>query len=251
MDVHRSSRSAFLLAICLGAVAVAAPAPAVDEAPKPPSITVVGVGRERGTPDTVQLQFAVEHSAPTARAASLAAAKSASQVIEALREEVGDDGRVETRGFNLSPVYSREPERPSEPKVGLREPVIVGYTAVNQVAVETRRVESVGAMIDGAIAAGAARINNLSFTVRDPAPLQARTLRAAGADAAAQAAAIAEALNVRLTGVLEAATEGLGLPIPQPYSGVAMHAEAAMVQTPIEPGEVTTDVRVRVKYGIE
>lgn len=215
-----------------------------EEAPR--NITVVGVGREVGAPDLAHLTFAVEQTAPTAQAASQAAAKSATQLVDDLRKQVGEDGKVQTSGYNLNPVYRQEMERmpPDRP----RRPEIVGYTASNEVLVETRRVDSVGALIDTAAATGAARIGNLSFNLRDPAPARNRALKSAGADAAGQAAAIAEALQVRITRVLEATTEGGSAPIP--YKRVMAMAAESMA-TPVEPGDVATEVRLRVTYGIE
>ena len=211
------------------------------------TITVVGVGRERGTPDRAELRVAVEQTAPTAQAASQQAAKAAGQVIEALRKEVGPEGRVDTASYQLTPVYRSDNRTPGRE----RSPEIVGYTALNQLAVRTRRLDAVGTLIDAAIGAGAARVDTLSFAIAYPAPLQAAALRAAGADAAAQAAAIAESLHVTLRAVVEASTEAMERPLPQRFATAMMRSEAAMAPTPIEPGEVTSEARVRVTYGIE
>ncbi len=218
-----------------------------DEAPLPRNITVVGVGREVGSPDLARITFAVEEAAPTAAAASQAAAKSATTLIEALKKQLGEDGKVESRGYNLSPVYRQETERPTAD--GRRRPEIVGYSASNQVAVETKRVDGVGTFIDMAAANGASRIGDVAFTLRDAAPARNRALNTAGADAAGQAAAIADALQVKITRVLEATTESSGGPVL--YKRTAMAMAADTVATPIEPGDVTTEVRLRVTYGIE
>ena len=242
----------FVVALGLSAWAMLAAAHAEDPltAPSPDhrgrTITVVGIGHERATPDRADLRIAVEQTAPSAQAASQQAAKAASQVIDALKKIVGPDGRVDTASYQLTPVYRSDNRTPSRE----RGPEIVGYTALNQLAVQTRHLDAIGPLIDAAIAAGAARIDTLSFTIADPAPVQAAALRAAGADAASQAAAIAESLHVTLKAVLEASTEALERPLPQRFSPM-MRAEAAMASTPIEPGEVTTDARVRVTYGIE
>lgn len=215
--------------------------------PPPRNITVVGVGREQGAPDLARIGFGVEHTAPTAQAASQEAAKRATALLEALRKHVGEDGKVTTGGYHLSPVYRQETERlpPDRP----RRPEIVGYLASNEIDVETRRIESVGALIDAGIAAGAARVGEISFGIRDPAPARNRALKAAGADAAGQAAAIAEALQVRVVRVLEATTESAPGPVFYKRREMVMAADA--VSTPIEPGDVTTEVRLRVTYGIE
>ena len=217
------------------------------------TLTVVGVGRERGAPDVVELRVAVEQTGPTAQAANGAAATAAAKVLEALRKEVGADGRVDTSNFQLVPVYrpNNPAPVPNAPPPRERGPEIIGYTAVNELAVRTRRLDKVGTLVDAAIAAGAARVANLAFTVEDPAPLQARALRAAGVDAAAQAAAIAESLHVTLKNVLEASTDSVDRPLPKSFAGAMMRADAAMAATPIEPGEITAEARLRVTYAIE
>jgi uncharacterized protein YggE len=216
-----------------------------EESPR--NITVVGVGRERGAPDLARISFGVEQTAPTAQAASQAAAKSAVQLVDALRKQIGEDGKVQTSGYNLNPVYRQETERlpPDRP----RRPEIVGYTASNEVTVETKRVDGVGALIDTAASSGAARIGDVSFSLRDPGPARNLALKAAGADASSQATAIAEALQVRVTRVLEATTESTSGPILYKRTAMAMAADS--IATPIEPGDVTTEVRLRVTYGIE
>lgn len=227
------------------ATGIAASVVGAEESPR--NITVVGVGREIGAPDVARLRFAVEQTAPTAQAASQAAARSATQLVEALHKQLGEDGKVQTSGYDLRPVYRQEagrmpPDRPHRPE-------IVGYTASNEVTVETRRVDAVGALIDTAASSGAARIGEVSFGLRDPGPARNRALKTAGADASGQAAAIAEALQVRVARVLEATTEGGADPISYKRAAMAMAAES--VATPIEPGDVTTEVRLRVTYGIE
>ena len=216
-----------------------------EESPR--SITVVGVGREQGAPDSARIGFAVEHTAPIAQAASQAAAKSATQLVDALRKQVGEDGKVQTGGYHLNPVYRQDTER--MPSDRPRRSEIVGYTVTNEINVETRHIDSMGSLIDTAVAAGAARIGDVSFSLRDPGPARNRALKSAGADATNQAGAIAEALQVRVARVIEATTENSSGPVF--YKRTAMTMAAESVATPIEPGDVTTEVRLRVTYGIE
>ncbi len=215
-----------------------------EESPR--NITVVGIGREQGAPDMARVSFAVEHTAPTAQAASQAAAKSATQLMDALKKQLGEDGKAQTGGYHLSPVY-RQDERPLPDRP--RRPEIIGYSVSSEIEVETRRVEGVGSLIDTATTAGAARIGDVSFSLRDSAPARNRALKSAGADATSQANAIAEALQVRVTRVIEASTESSSGPVFYKRTAMAMAADS--VATPIEPGAVTTEVRLRVTYGIE
>jgi uncharacterized protein YggE len=235
-------------------VALGTSSPSFAQTPAEPqrrTITVVGLGRESGAPDTAQLQFVVEENARSASAAGQAAAATAIKVIDALKKDVGEGGRVDTIGYTLNPMYRQPPRPEAAPPQAPRGPEIIGYTAAHTIAVETRQIEKVGALIDAAITAGAARIDNLTFTIENVAPLQALALRGAAVDAAAQATAIAEALHLALKGIVEVATEGVARPIPQRYGGIAMHMEAMKMDTPIAPGEVTTEARLRVTYAIE
>jgi uncharacterized protein YggE len=231
--------------VIVGSLAGRTTTAGAEESPR--NITVVGVGREQGAPDMARVTFGVEQTAPTAQAASQAAAKSATQLLDALKKAVGDDGKVQTGGYHLSPVYRQDNPRPLPDRP--HRPEIVGYTVASDITVETRKIEGVGALIDTAAAAGAARIGDVAFSLRVPAPARNRALKAAGADATSQATAIAEALQVRITKVLEASTEMSSGPILYRRSAMAMAADS--VSTPMEPGDVTTEVRLRVTYGIE
>ena len=232
------------------AVLIVAPRASAADEPAPRNITVVGIGRERSTPDTAHVTFAVEETAPTAQAATQAAAKRATQLLDTLKKQVGDEGKVETGGYQLSPIYRRAnpgPEAAAPNRPAYRQEII-GYTATNQIEVETRKVDAVGGLIDAAVTSGATRVGDVSFKLHDPGPARNRALKSAGTDAAGQASAIADALQVRITRVLEASTESTSGPILYRRS-VTMAADT--VATPIEPGEVSTEVRLRVTYGIE
>ncbi len=251
MGIGRPRARYALVAVALLSAWASARAQTAPDENKRRSITVVGVGRERGAPDTAQLRFAVEENAQSAKAAAEAAAASAARVMAALEKGVGAGGRVETLGYALNPVY-RQPSSPAPAtRAPSHGPEIVGYTAAHTIAVETHQLDRVGSLIDAATAAGAARIDSLAFTIENVAPVQARALADAGADAAAQAAALADALHVTLKEVLEAATEGVARPLPQRLGGIAMRAEAMQATTPIAPGEVTTEARLRVTYAIQ
>ena len=56
---------------------------------------------------------------------------------------------------------------------------IDGYTATNVVQVETDDLEGVGRLIDVAIEAGANRVQQLSFGLKDDQPVRAEALREA------------------------------------------------------------------------
>ena len=163
--------------ISLGVVVLCLAAPAYAEDVTVPgsgphrarhTITVVGLGRERGTPDTAELHLAIEQNAPTAQAASQQAAYAATQVVDVLRKQVGPEGRVDTAGYQLNPVYRTDPQTPGR----AHGPEIVSYTAVNQLTIRTAKLDTVGTLIDaGHAVRGAAPAEGSA----EPAPSFAAT----------------------------------------------------------------------------
>jgi hypothetical protein len=222
------------------------PAQADDRpAPERRTITVTGHGEVTVAPDRAALSVAVETTAPAAADAAKDNARRSTAVSAALQQLTGKDDTLTTTGYSLEPRYDY-------PKRGeTSEPRIVGYVARNQVAVETRRIDGVGDLIDAAIRAGANRVESVQFTLSDRTEALRRALQQAGSQARAQADSIAKALGVTLKGVVSATTTAP--PIVQPrFMTRAMAAEAAPASPPpIEPGEVTVAITLVVTYEIE
>jgi hypothetical protein len=204
------------------------------------TIEVDGSGETRTSPDTADLDLAIETQAKTAEQAAGSNAALATKVIDALKSKLGDKGKITTGGYSLNPEYDQRPNQ---------KPTIIGYNAQNTVTVNTRALDLVGALIDSAIAAGANRVNSLSFSVKDDTKARTEAIAIATRDARAQAEALATALDVKLGKVLKATTVSQARPIPVAY-GRAM-AMSASVATPVEPGEVTVPATVSLTFAIE
>lgn len=205
------------------------------------TIEVDGTGETRTSPDTADLDLAIDTQARTAEEAAGKNAALATKVIDALKSRLGDKGKITTGGYSLEPQYDQRPNQ---------KPTIIGYNAANTVTVNTRALDLVGALIDSAIAAGANRVNSLSFSVQDDTRPRTEAIAIATRDARAQAAALAAALDVKLGKVLKATTLSEQRPIPI-RMGRAMAMSAASVATPVEPGEVTVPATVSLTFEIE
>jgi uncharacterized protein len=190
------------------------------------TIEVDGNGETRTTPDTADLDLAIDTQAKTAEEAAARNAALATKVIDALKAKLGDKGKVTTGGYSLDPQYDQRPNA---------KPTIIGYNAQNTVTVNTGALDLVGALIDSAIAAGANRVNSLSFSVKDDTKARTEAIAIATRNANAQADALASALNVKLGKVLKATTVSQERPIPIRMQRSAM-AMSASVATPVEPG---------------
>ena len=241
-----SSLAAPVLAASL-LIALGSSAPALhaqQDAPPPRTLTVMGYGEVKASPDLAFVELAVETTAETAGQATSENARRTTAVIDALKKRIGDGDRVTTAGYSLQPQYANRRPGSEAP------PEITGYIAYNRVRVESHDLEGVGKLIDAAIAAGANRTDVLSFQLENRAPHLRRALEEAGAEARAQAESIAAALGVRLGEVLSASTTGA--PMPGPIYKERMVAMAMdSVSTPVEPGEVEVSATLTVMYRIE
>ena len=234
---------AFLLAA--GLVSVATPALAQDKDDPPPrTLTVMGYGEVKASPDLAIVLLAVDTTAETAANATSENAKRTTAVIDALKKRIGDKDRVTTSGYSLQPHYAnRRPGSDAPPEIS-------GYIASNQVRVESRDLTKVGDLIDAAITAGANRTDMLSFNLENRAPHLREALKEAGAEARAQAESIAESLGVALGEVLNASTAGVSMPQPI-YKERMMAMASDQMATPVEPGEVEVNATLTVSYRIE
>jgi len=242
-EQHRfeTPRVAFLL-LALGLAPAVLAGEGTEERRR--TIAVTGRGEVKATPDRALLSFTVETTAGRATEAAAENAKRSAAVVAALKSLLGSDGTVGTTHYTIEPRY--ESARPGE----THEPRITGYVARNEVQIESRRIDKVGALIDAAIGAGANRVGSLQFSLAKRDELLRGALEKAGADAHAQAESVAKGLGVHLKGVLSATTSAGPIVSPRRFEA-AMAAEARMAPTPIEPGETTVATTLQVTYEIE
>jgi uncharacterized protein YggE len=212
-----------------------------------PAVTVSGRGEVEAEPDRAVIYFAVETEGESAREAGEANAALMTEVTAAVRAAAqGIDGfEVTTSGYSLSPRYT-VPE-------GDRIQEISGYVARNSLQVTVDDVSRVGTLIDTALGAGANRVANLSFEVRDPEPFRAEALRDAVLTARAEAEVMANALGMVLGPAIDV-QGGADVPYPMPYfqrdmAYMEMAAQAA--PTPIEAGPLTITASVTIRFRLD
>lgn len=230
--------------------AAAAPILAQDTAIRrePRVLSVNGMGIVQRQPDRAVVLVAVESRANTAQAAAAANARKMDAVYAALRKMGIVPPKVSTISYELQPQYSQPSERRAEPFV----PQIVGYVAINMVRVETDSVQRAGAIIDAVIPAGANRIANLSFELRDPEAARLEALKIAVQKARTEAEVVATAAGQRL-GQPQSISSSSGY---QPmYRRMEMAQDMAVAApsapTPIEAGSLTVTANVNIVYLLE
>jgi uncharacterized protein len=207
----------------------------------PGSITVPGRGTVRVDPDVASIRLGVVVVRPTAGDARSAAAATMTAVIGALTGGGVDRRDLQTSLVGLDAVRDYSNEGGSR---------ITGYQLTNSVEATVRAIDTVGALIDAALAAGATSMDGLSFRLADPTEALAEARRRAVADARSRAETLASEAGVAL-GPVTAIVEGGALPPgpPRPMAEMRMKAMAD-VATPVEAGTNELEIAVTVTFAI-
>ena len=236
------SRTALLLSAVILGLVLSLPSRAQNVQYDKQTLTVTGNGEMSAAPDVAYLNLAVETIAKSASQAVKENAEKTNSVMEAIKAKLGENDKVSTAGYNLSPIheYNNQTNK-SEFK---------GYKASNQIVVEVHNLKQVGAIIDSTAEAGLNNISGLRFDTTKSAELKKKALAEAVKDAKATAEILAQAAGVKITRILQL-SPSYDYPVPV-YRDYAMAAkEAAAPPTPIEPGDLTINATVNIVFEIE
>lgn len=235
-----------ILFLCIQTYALAQPSSGRENTPPAPTLTVAGSGQVSAAPDQAVVQFGVVARSEKASDAQNEANRIAGAILEAIQTTGIAKDKITTAELTLSPIHEQQ-----DPREGDREspPRIVGYLATNMLRVEIDEMNKIGNAIDAAIGAGANRLENLSFKIKDETPLREKALRQAVLKAREKAVAIAETLNLRLVRILQITEESVG--IVEPRFRVHRMAAAAAESTPVEPGRIEVNASAIMDYQIE
>ncbi len=206
------------------------------------TINVNGSGEVSVSPDIANISFSVETNAKTASATVKENADKTSKVLEALKSQIGEDDKLSTTGYNLSPMYEYNNQT--------KKSEFTGYKATNTVLVKTYNLKKIGTLIDSAAEAGSNNIRGLTFDSTKRNDYRREALVKAVKDARATADTVANAAGVQIT-IIYQISPSYNYPVPvyRDYSESKM--AAAPPSTPIEAGEITIKASVNMVFGIE
>ena len=217
-------------------------------------ITVLGHGTVDTTPDKAVLRLAVVTQAEDVKKASDENSGKMDAVLAKLYEiGIPEDDAV-TSGYRVRPRYNWRDEEES----------LIGFQVHNSLVVTVRDITKVGDVIDAALGSGANEIDDVTFTVSDDRQVELRDEAIADAvrRASADAASVADAMDVTIVGPLEISTTGsqflpyrMHMSYDSGYEGM-MTIEAVPKAAPmmmgsgpqIQPGDVTVSAQVTVVY---
>ncbi|MCU0280435.1 MAG: SIMPL domain-containing protein [Acidimicrobiia bacterium] len=204
-------------------------------------INVSGQGKVTGKPDTLTVNLGISLLRPSVDAATADAAALAAAIINALKGAGVAEADIQTANYSIYPEYDWSGEQQR----------LLGYRVSNEVRVKIRSLETAGATIDAATAAGgdATVVNNLAFSIEDNAELLQMARTAAWGDAEGKARQLAQLAGLELGSAISI-TESISYETPPIYYERAMAAAEDGAATPIESGTQDVIVNIQVTFRI-
>jgi uncharacterized protein YggE len=238
-------RRLMLVSMLVGAAPLAAQQAAQPlSAWQGPDLVTSATGEARVTPDRAQIFIGVQTRAATAAQAGTDNARKTRAVIDAVKARGIPAEQIATSEYNLYPEYDQR----EQPREGPQTPRVIGYVVNNTVRIEVRRLDQVGAIIDAALAAGANVVNTIQFFASNVDAARRSALTEAVSHARGDAETLAKAAGGSLGALLELNTQSP--PVRPVFGGERlMMRDAAVAQTPIEPGQQTLTVWVSGRWA--
>ncbi len=210
------------------------------------TLGVSGVGQVGVAPDIAYIYIGVHTETDSASDAVDKNNKVANRVIQALKDAGVDAKDIRTDYFSIWPFdkYDTMSGMPTGEKY---------YGVDNTVYVTVRDLNSLGSLLDDAIAAGATTINSIQFDVADKETALVQAREAAVQNAQVQALELAALADLELSEIQNISFYDSS-PYPV-YGGYGMGGggggDAYGNNIPIQPGEMTLQVTVNVTYSVK
>jgi len=190
-------------------------------------------------PDKAEVTIGVTSEGKDAQATAAQNATQTKTLIDALKGALGAGGQVKTSGYSLTPQFQRVKNSP---------PKITGYRLSNNVLVTIYDLSLVGKVIDTAINTGGNDVGQVSFSIRNEQPARLEALAEASRKAQANAEAIAKALGLHVSGVIEAQTGGPQMVRPFPVLAQTVEVSGTTIEAHDVPISASVTVTCAVQY---
>lgn len=195
-----------LVAACIAGSAAGAQAATSTGSAREPEITASGRGEVRLPPTYAILTVNVATRANAAVEAASQNARRVEAIMNALRSAGLAEKDIATSGYRLEQSY--EYPRNAEPRPA-------GFTANTTIRAEVRPLESLGKVIDAAIAGGATGVSGIQFLASNTEEARRSAMAEAVRQARADAEAIARAAGGTLGRLIALNSGGVSQPIPR------------------------------------
>ena len=205
------------------------------------TLSATGQAIENIPTTLAEVRLGVQVEAQTAEEAQQNAAQRSNALVEYLRSQNVE--KLQTTGISLSPRYDYVDNRQ----------ILRGYQATNTVSFRASN-DTAGEIIDGAVEAGASRIDGISFTADEAAIAAARqrALTAAVADAQTQANTVLEALGLSRKSILSVTIGSVSAPAPRSAPRArSISADSAELASTVIVGQeqsINAQVTLQIRY---
>ena len=212
------------------------------------TISATGSATTSVLPDLVTVQFGVDTEAKTAKDAISANSEMMNSIVSAVQNSGISKDEISTSSFSIYPIYN---DSVPDIKTGIHQSVLAGYRTSNTLYVKTTKLSSAGTIIDVAVAAGANRVDNVSFSLSPEKQqrLQDDLLGKAVLNAKSRAEKALDPLGQKIIGVKMVSLSEFSAPPPGPmyYGAMASKDMATPIFTSNQ--DVTTTVNVIFLIG--
>jgi len=215
-------------------------------------ISVTGTASTSVEPDLLVITFGVETQEITAKQALDANSQTMNGIIDAIKITGITEDEINTSRFNIHPVYEGY-----EDEITKRwKQELTGYRVTNTVTVETAELDLAADIIDGAVTAGANRVDNVSFTLSPEKHMQLKDelIEQAIMNAKTKAENALSPLDYSITGVKAVFLSEFGMfpPPPMPMFDMAFDESFAMKSsgTPVFSSDQDVSTTANVIFTI-
>jgi uncharacterized protein YggE len=217
-------------------------------------ISVTGTATTSVEPDLLVITFGVETQEITAKQALDANSQTMTGIIDAIKITGITEDEINTSRFNIYPVY----EGYEDPITQRWKQDLTGYKVTNTITVETSKLDLAADIIDGAVTAGANRVDNVSFTLSPEKHLQLKDelIEQAIMNAKTKAENALAPLDYSITGVKAISLSEFGMIPPlMPMFNMAfdesMERSFASSSTPVFSSDQDVSTTANVVFLIE
>lgn len=208
-------------------------------------IRVTGIGEVLAQPDMATISLGVVSEAETAGDALARNSDIMAKLVASLKADGIASRDLQTSGFSVQPNFVY----PDRNRGETGEPRITGYTVRNMLSVRVRDLARTGEFLDRMVSLGSNSVNNISFSVADPGPVEDSARQAAVTDARARAELYAAAAGLKLGRiVLISEPQAVSRPPVNIRARASLEAASAV---PVQAGELTFRAQVNIVWEIE
>lgn len=205
------------------------------------TINVNGDGEVSAVPDIAYVSLGVTTEKSSVSEAQKSNSATMNNIVEAVKKAgiAADD--IKTSNYNISPKYNYEEKTGNS--------TIVGYTVTSTLSVTVKNINSVGSIIDTAIANGANDANGISFGVSNYEKYYNEALKNAISNAKNKAQAMADSIDVKLSRLTKITENSSGTPNEYPvfYNSSVKFSSKDEAMT-VNPGVYKIKANVSLVY---